>query len=77
MRQVESRVDQAHKRERLWKIADEATGLGIVLFRQQTDVVAQIGKAVKQVRRFLGFADQGVTVREPKAARKKRSLARR
>ena len=41
LREIEGRVDQREVRERLRIIAGEGLGLGVVLFRQQADVVAQ------------------------------------
>ena len=75
-RQVEGGVDQRHVREGLREIADHALRAGIVLLRQQADVVAQRRAVARTSPRASSRRPmQRVVVGQPEGAQQERPLA--
>ena len=63
--------------KRLGKVAQKPSLRRIILFRQKTDIVAQIQKALKQSPRVIVATEQREVVGEPEGTRQEQSLARR
>jgi hypothetical protein len=72
---VGSSVDQRHVAERLWKVSDQPAGCGVVLLRQQSDVVAQREQPLEDLPGLVVPTHQGVVVGEPERAGEERALA--
>src|SRR3954453_3201292 len=72
--QVVGCVDQGDVREGLWKVADEAFGLQVILLRQKAKVGSQREQALEQRSRILVAALQNVIVGQPEAAGEKDPL---
>ena len=66
--QVARGVDQANMRERLRKVSDHPTRFGIVLLRQQPDVIAQVQKPFEDVSRLVVSALERKIVGKPEGA---------
>src|SRR5687768_11341858 len=76
-RERERGVDEPDVRERLREVAQHATGDGIVLLRQQPNIVAEREQPLEQLAR-LGFSPhERVVVGQPEAAGQKRPFTRR
>ncbi len=70
-RQVTCRIDQPHMGERLGKIAQKPSSMGIVLFRQQANVVLQGNKPLEKLHGFLAASEQHETIDQPKRTNQK------
>ena len=70
-------MDQRNVRERLGKVTEQPLPLGIVLFREQADVVCKRYQPLKQFARLLLPPDQVEVRGEPEAARQKNAFAAR
>ena len=66
--EIVRRIDQGQMRQSLGKIPQLSFRRRIVLFRQQTNVVAQREKSFKQFPRFVIATQQDVIVSEPERA---------
>src|SRR5215203_3953310 len=67
-RQCEGRVDQAHMGERLGKVAEGSSSLGINLLREQSDVVGECKNAVERPLRAFAVAAPCQVIDRPEAA---------
>src|SRR5689334_5541835 len=76
-REVERRVHEGEVRERLGEVPEHALGPGVVLLREEPEVVAQVDEAPEQLVRLLVPAEQLVAVAEPERAGKEHALAGR
>src|SRR5262245_455789 len=75
--QVQGRSDESEMRKGLRKIADLPPRVGIVLFREQADIVAEGQQAFEQGRCFGVTVLQRIIVGKPEAAGKKYALSSR
>src|SRR4029077_7695747 len=70
MRQhVERGVDEREVRERLREIAEQPLRSGVVLLREETDVVREANEPPEELVRLVVAAEQLVAVDEPERAR--------
>ena len=58
--------------ERLGKVAQLPPGVGIVLLREQTDIVREAGQPLEQPLRLVLPAQEDVVVDEPERTREER-----
>src|SRR4051795_1157903 len=73
-RQVAGGVDQGHVAERLGEVAYQAARAGVVLLRQQAEVVAQREQPLESLHSLLVASLQRVVVGEPERAREEGPL---
>src|SRR6201995_1309682 len=62
-------------RERLRKVPEQPPGFGVVLLRQQAEIVAEIDEALEELERLVVTAEQLVAVAEPERARQDPAFA--
>ena len=77
MGEIVSRVHQGDVRKGLGEVAHQPTSPGVVLFRQQPDVIAQSKKTLEQCLGVSIAADQVIGIGQPEAAGQKHPFARR
>ena len=77
LRQISRRVDQPHVRERLRKIADQATRDRVVFLAHQAEIVAQGQQKLEQHACFVMTALERVVVRQPERTGRKRTFTGR
>src|SRR5438105_9192471 len=63
--------------EGLGEVPQEAAGLGVVLLREQPDVVSEVEQPLEELARLLQPALEREGVREPEGARQEDALAAR
>ena len=64
-------------RERLREVPEQAPGRGVVLLRQQPEVVREPDEPLEQGARLVVAPEQLVAVGEPERARQEHAFARR
>src|SRR5215213_875408 len=73
-RQIQGRVYQSNVGERLWEVADQSAGPGVVLLAQQAEVVPEAEQPLEEGRGLLAPAEEGQIVREPEGTWEERPL---
>lgn len=74
--EVCGRVDQAYVRKGLWKVAQQPPCFGIVLFREQTYIVAQVKQPLKELTGLTRSALNRQVIGKPEGANQKGAFAR-
>src|SRR5262249_37711341 len=76
-REVEGRVYEREVSEGLGEIPEHAFRLGVVLLREEPEVVAEVDEPTEQVVRIVVAAEQLVAVTQPEGTGQEHALARR
>ena len=74
-RQIQGSIDQGDVRERLREVSQKTAATGIILFRQQADVIAQRKQPFEQHLRFCVPSLQHQVVSQPETAGEEGPLA--
>src|SRR6185503_5920580 len=73
--QVVCRIHECDVRERLRKIANQASRVRVVLLGQQPDIIPECKQPLEQLARIVAPPGEDVRIREPEAAGEERALA--